>query len=58
MLEFLGAVWAVLVLFTDCYGFMCDNLLNKLCFGVYKAGNGYEIRFHKVEPMLVIFHEQ
>ena len=25
---------------TDCYGFFCDNLLNKLCFGVYKTGNG------------------
>ena len=24
---------------TDCYGFFCDNLLNKLCFGVYKTGN-------------------
>ena len=22
---------------TDCYGFFCDNLLNKLCFGVYKC---------------------
>ena len=25
---------------TNCYGFSCDNLLNKLCFGVYKTGNG------------------
>ena len=25
---------------TDCYGLFCDNLLNKLCFGVYKTGNG------------------
>ena len=25
---------------TDCYGFFCDKLLNKLCFGVYKTGNG------------------
>ena len=32
----------------DCYGFMCDNLLNKLCVGWYKAGNGREIRVHKV----------
>ena len=24
----------------DCYGFFCDNLLNKLCFGIYKTGNG------------------
>ena len=37
---------------TDCYGFLCDNLLNKLCFGVYKTGNGYRIRFQKVEPRL------
>ena len=27
-----------------------DKLLNKLCFGVYEAGNGHGIRFHKVEP--------
>ena len=25
---------------TDCYGFFCDNLLNKLGFGVYKTENG------------------
>ena len=37
---------------TDCYGFLCDNLLNKLCFGVYKTGNGYGTRFQKVEPRL------
>ena len=30
-----------------------DNLLNKLCFGVYKARNGQGIRVHQVEPMLV-----
>ena len=29
---------------------VCDNLLNKLCFGVYEAGNGHGIGFHKVEP--------
>ena len=28
------------------------DLCYKLCFGVYKAGNGYEIRVHQVEPML------
>ena len=27
---------------------LCDNLLNKLCVGLYKAGNGREIRVHKV----------
>ena len=27
----------------ESYGFMCDNLLNKLCVGLYKAGNGREI---------------
>ena len=36
----------------DCYGFMCDNLLNKLFFGVYKTEKGYEIRFQKVKPRL------
>ena len=37
---------------TDCYEFFCDNLFNKLCFGVYKTGNGQEIRFQKVKPRL------
>ena len=40
VLEFLGADWANLGTVTDCYGFLCDNLLIKLCFGVYKIGNG------------------
>ena len=35
----------------DCFGWLCDNLCNKLCFGVYEAGNGHGFRFHKVEPM-------
>ena len=26
------------------------KLCIKLCFGVYKTGNGYEIRFQKVKP--------
>ena len=37
---------------TDYYGFLRDNLLNKLCFGVYKTENGYGIRFQKVKPRL------
>ena len=36
----------------DCFGWLCDNLCNKLCFGVYEAGNGHGFRFHKVELML------
>ena len=51
MLEFLEAVLGNLGTVTDCYGFMCDNLLKKLCFSVYKTGNGYGIRFHQEEPM-------
>ena len=41
----------------DCYGFMRDNLLNKLCVGLYEAGNSHEIRVHKVNRRLVIFRE-
>ena len=26
---------------TDCLGNLCDNLCNKLCFGVYKVENDY-----------------
>ena len=36
---------------TDYLGSLWCNLCNKLCFVVYEAGNGHEIRFHKVEPM-------
>ena len=36
---------------TDCLGSLWCNLCNKLCFGVYEAGNGYGIGFHKVKPM-------
>ena len=36
---------------TNCLGSLWCNLCNKLCFGVYEAGNGHGIRFHKVEPM-------
>ena len=32
----------------DRFGCLYDTLWNKLCFGVYKAGNGREIRVHKV----------
>ena len=36
----------------DCLGALYHNLFNKLCFGVHKTGNGYEIRFQKVKPRL------
>ena len=32
----------------DCLGNLCD----KLCFGVFEAGNGHGFWFHKVVPML------
>ena len=41
----------------DCYGFMCDNLLNKLCVGLYEAGNGRETQVHKVNLRFVICRE-
>ena len=34
VLEFLGADLGNLDTVTDCYGSFCDNLFNKLCFGV------------------------
>ena len=37
----------------DCLGCLCCDLCIKLCFGLYEAGNGHGIRFHKVEPMCV-----
>ena len=33
---------------TDCLGEMCDEWFNKLCIGLIEAGNGREIRVHKV----------
>ena len=33
----------------DCLGTLGHDLYNKLYFGVYEAGNGHGIRFHKVE---------
>ena len=40
IVEFFGSRLGSLGTVTDFYGFFCDNLLNKLCFGVYKTGNG------------------
>ena len=34
----------------DCLGILGDDLCIKLRFGVYEAGNGNGIWFHKVEP--------
>ena len=33
----------------DCLGALDHNLFNKLCFGVYEAGNDHGNRFQKVE---------
>ena len=35
----------------DCLGPLDHNLFNKLCVGVYEAGNGHGNRFQKVEQM-------
>ena len=32
-------------------GTLGHDLCNKLCFGMYEAGNGQGIGFHKVESM-------
>ena len=34
------------------FGLLVYDFCYKLCFAVYKAGNGYEIRVHQAEPML------
>ena len=31
-----------------CLGCLCVDLCNKSCIGLYEAGNGREIRVHKV----------
>ena len=38
--------------FRGYFGWLCDNLCNKLWFECFWAGNGNGFRFHKVEPML------
>ena len=58
MLEFMKSNCAVRNSFMGCFGCLCCNLENKLYCDVYEAGNGYDIRFHKGELMLVICHEQ
>ena len=45
------------VLFTDCLWWVCWKLCIKWCFGMYRAGNGREIRVHKVNRRLVVFWE-
>ena len=49
--NFLDILGQSVALGTD-LGCLYDNLWNKLCFGVYKTGNGYGIRFQKVKPRL------
>ena len=34
---------------------LCDELLIKLCFGEYEAGNGQRNWFQKVEPRLDVW---
>ena len=58
MLEFMKSNCAVCNNFMGCFGCLCCNLGNKLYCDVYGAGNSYEIQFHKVETMLVIYREQ
>ena len=58
MLEFMKSNCAVRNSFMGYFGCLCCNLRNKLYCDVYEAGNDYEIRIHKVEPMLVIGCEQ
>ena len=58
MLEFMKSNCAVRNCFIGYFGCLCCNLGNKLYCDVYGAENGYEIRFHNVESMLVIFREQ
>ena len=38
--------------FRGCFGWLCDNLCNKLWFGCFWAGNGHGLWFHKVEPVI------
>ena len=50
--NFFGHSWSVRGCWGLILGCLYDNLWNKLCFGVYKTGNGYGIRFQKVKPRL------
>ena len=38
---------------TDCLGQVCDEWFNKSCIGLNEAGNGREIRVHKVNQKFV-----
>ena len=52
IVEFLFDILGQSVLLGADLGCLYDNLWNKLCFGVYKTGNRYEIWFQKVKPRL------
>ena len=54
MLEFMKSNCGIRNSFMGCFGCLYCNLGNKLDCDVYEAINGYEIRFQKMEPMLVI----
>ena len=43
-----GNFWRVFAQSTDCLVILCDELCINSCVGLYKAGNGHEIRVHKV----------
>ena len=49
-MEIFRHLWTAVSVCMDCYGSFCDNLVNKLCFGNYKTGNGNGNRFHQEEP--------
>ena len=47
-MEIFRHLWTAVSVCMDCYGSFCDNLFNKLCFGMHWAGNGRELWVHKV----------
>ena len=45
-MKFFLEIFGQFVAVGDGFGCLYDNLWNKLCFGVYKAGNGRKTRVH------------
>ena len=47
-MKLLGPCGQSVIVGVDYLGSLYDNLCYKLCVGAYEAGNGHEIRVHKV----------
>ena len=53
--EIFEPIWTIRDCVGTVFGCLFHNLCNKLCVGVYEAGNGHGNRFQKVEQMFDVW---